>query len=49
MNKCQYRSSPFGHPIILDISVPTVYVPMPPEFSGFLVFGDVDDMACALY
>lgn len=40
--RCNYYSSPLGHPIILNISIPL-------ESSGFLVFGDIDDMAYDLY
>lgn len=35
----EYYSFLFGHPIILNISVPTVYIPWPLESGQFLVFG----------
>lgn len=49
MRRCKYHSSPLGHPIILNTSLPTVYILMPLESGGFLVFDDMGNTAHALY
>lgn len=41
-NKENYYSSPLGHPIILNISIPL-------ESSRFFVFGDIDNTVYDLY